>query len=224
MCVHGADARRGDEPQVGDFPVIYALHPRDISYEVGEKNGPDSVSSLLSGELSVACFGIACFDPPQGKQRCGAAHCPPAHRTVLGIETWLSGVVCALNDPRMEPHLLVVPLRGGDRMWLDCYNKSICALETAIVDVCFQLGLYVSPNCFDQFSQLCDTAKRRHLLKSVGCSLDRYAQDLIPFIERSFPTKDVFSSAGTTNRACIGTSVGASGCLNLVRGRESGNL
>lgn len=52
-----------------------------------------------------------------------------------GFAGWVHDAVCELNDPRMVPHTLVVPLRGGDRMWMDCHDKSACALETAIAKV-----------------------------------------------------------------------------------------
>jgi len=52
-----------------------------------------------------------------------------------GFNGWFRDMMCALNDPRMKPHVFVVPLRGGDRMWMDCANPEACALETQIAKV-----------------------------------------------------------------------------------------
>ena len=46
----------------------------------------------------------------------------PAEHLVQGVHGWIASTICTFNDPRMEPHILVIPLRGGDRMYAGVHS------------------------------------------------------------------------------------------------------
>jgi enterochelin esterase-like enzyme len=93
----------------------------------------------------------------------------PVTQLHLGFKGWVQDTMCEANDPKMQPHILVIPMRGGDRMWIDCKDADICALETQVT------------------------------------------QELVPYIDEHYNT-----IVSAESRACIGYSMGASGCLNYA--------
>jgi hypothetical protein len=42
----------------------------------------------------------------------------PVNQLHLGFKGWVHDTMCEMNDPNMEPHILVIPMRGGDRMYV----------------------------------------------------------------------------------------------------------
>ena len=49
-----------------------------------------------------------------------------------GFGGWLQKLMCELNNPKMEPHILVVVLRGGDRMCVLCVRACVRALALTL--------------------------------------------------------------------------------------------